>query len=106
MRDAEKIIYLDIPKECRAEYIVNTYGKYSLDDLRESILKIKKRLGGERLKESLELLDSGKMYECVLNMLYYYDKAYKLSINEERLVSVECNNQNFDEIINLILYKV
>ena len=106
MRDAEKIIYLDIPKECRAEYIVNTYGKYSLDDLRESILKIKKRLGGERLKESLELLDSGKMYECVLNMLYYYDKAYKLSINEERLVSIECNNQNFDEIINLILSKV
>ncbi|MBW5409703.1 tRNA 2-selenouridine(34) synthase MnmH, partial [Brachyspira hampsonii] len=79
MREAQKIIYLDIPKECRAEYIVNTYGEYNIEDLRESIIKIRKRLGGERLKESLELLNNGKIYECVLNMLYYYDRAYRLS---------------------------
>ncbi|MEI0557306.1 tRNA 2-selenouridine(34) synthase MnmH [Brachyspira intermedia] len=103
MREAQKIIYLDIPKECRAEYIVNTYGKYSIDDLKESILKIKKRLGGERLKESLELLDNGNIYECVLNMLYYYDKAYKLSINEDKLVSIKCEDNNFDNIVESIV---
>uniref|UniRef100_UPI003F4BC7CE tRNA 2-selenouridine(34) synthase MnmH n=1 Tax=Brachyspira catarrhinii TaxID=2528966 RepID=UPI003F4BC7CE len=103
MREAQKIIYLDIPKECRAEYIVNTYGKYSIDDLKESILKIKKRLGGERLKESLELLDNGNIYECVLNMLYYYDKAYKLSINEDKLVSIKCEDNNFDNIVESII---
>ncbi|AEM22044.1 rhodanese-like domain protein [Brachyspira intermedia PWS/A] len=103
MREAQKIIYLDIPKECRAEYIVNTYGKYNIDDLKESILKIKKRLGGERLKESLELLDNGNIYECVLNMLYYYDKAYKLSINENKLVSIKCENNNFDNIVESIV---
>ncbi|WP_300367224.1 tRNA 2-selenouridine(34) synthase MnmH [Brachyspira sp.] len=103
MRDAEKIIYLDIPKEYRAEYIVSTYGKYSINDLKESIIKIKKRLGGERLKESLEFLDNGNIYECVLNMLYYYDKAYKLSINEDRLLSIKCENNNFDNIVELIL---
>ena len=108
MQNADKIIYLDIPQECRAEYIVNTYGQYSIDDLRESILKIKKRLGGERLKESLELLDSGKIYECVLNMLYYYDKAYKLSItdDEKRLIYIKCKDQNFDDIVDSILSKV
>lgn len=103
MREAQKIIYLDIPKECRAEYIVNTYGKYNIDDLKESILKIKKRLGGERLKESLELLDNGNIYECVLNMLYYYDKAYKLSINENKLVSIKCEDNNFDNIVESII---
>ncbi|WP_416487643.1 tRNA 2-selenouridine(34) synthase MnmH [Brachyspira hyodysenteriae] len=106
MREAKKIIYLDIPKECRAEYIVNTYGKYNINDLKESILKIKKRLGGERLKESLELLDNGKVYECVLNMLYYYDKAYKLSINEENLVSIKCADNNFDDIVKLIIKEI
>ena len=108
MQNADKIIYLDIPQECRAEYIVNTYGQYSIDDLRESILKIKKRLGGEKLKESLELLDSGKIYECVLNMLYYYDKAYKLSItdDEKRLIYIKCKDQNFDDIVDSILSKV
>ena len=103
MREAQKIIYLDIPKECRAEYIVDTYGKYNIDDLKESILKIKKRLGGERLKESLELLDNGNIYECVLNMLYYYDKAYKLSINENKLISIKCENNNFDNIVESIV---
>ncbi|CRF33002.1 sulfurtransferase [Brachyspira suanatina] len=103
MREAQKIIYLDIPKECRAEYIVNTYGKYNINDLKESILKIKKRLGGERLKESLELLDNGNIYECVLNMLYYYDKAYKLSINENKLVSIKCEDNNFDNIVESII---
>lgn len=103
MRDAEKIIYLDIPKECRAEYIVSTYGKYDTDDLKDSIMKIEKRLGGEKLKESLEFLNNGNIYECVLNMLYYYDKAYKLSINESKLISIKCENNNFDDIIELIL---
>lgn len=106
MQEAEKIIYLDIPKECRAEYIVSTYGKYSIDDLKESILKIKKRLGGERLKESLELLDNGNIYECVLNMLYYYDKAYKLSINENKLVAIKCEDNNFDNIVKSIIKEI
>ena len=106
MRDSEKIIYLDIPKEFRAEYIVNTYGKYSIDDLKESIIKIKNRLGGEKMKESLELLDNGNIYECVLNMLYYYDKAYKLSIQDDKLVKIECSNQDFDNIVKLILNNV
>ncbi|MCZ9948293.1 hypothetical protein OFQ56_10830 [Brachyspira hyodysenteriae] len=106
MREAKKIIYLDIPKECRAEYNDNIYGKYNINDLKESILKIKKRLGGERLKESLELLDNGKVYECVLNMLYYYDKAYKLSINEENLVSIKCADNNFDDIVKLIIKEI
>ena len=106
MRDAEKIIYLDIPQECRAEYIVNTYGNYKIDDLRESMYRIKKRLGGERLKDSIQLLDSGKIYECVLNMLYYYDRAYKLSINENRLIHIKCSHQNFDNIVELIVNSV
>lgn len=106
MRDSERIIYLDIPKEFRAEYIVNTYGKYSIDDLKESIMKIKNRLGGEKMKESLELLDNGNIYECVLNMLYYYDKAYKLSIQDNKLVKIECCNQDFDNIVKLILNNV
>ncbi len=68
--------------------------------------RIKKRLGGERLKDSIQLLDSGKIYECVLNMLYYYDRAYKLSINENRLIHIKCSHQNFDNIVELIVNSV
>ena len=103
MKSPENIIYLNVSIEDRAKYITDTYGKYSIDDLRESIIKIKKRLGDERMREALSLLDEGKIYECVLVLLYYYDKAYRLSIQEEnKIINVECNNLTIDDIVSSI----
>ena len=103
MKAPENIIYLNVPVEERAKYITDTYGKYSIDDLKESIIKIKKRLGDERMREALELLEEGKIYECVLVLLYYYDKAYRLSIEkEDKIINVECNNLTIDNIVSVI----
>ena len=103
MKAPENIIYLNVPIEERAKYITDTYGKYSIDDLKESIIKIKKRLGDERMREALELLEEGKIYECVLVLLYYYDKAYRLSIEkEDKIINVECNNLTIDNIVSVI----
>lgn len=103
MKSPENIIYLNVSIEDRAKYITDTYGKYSIDDLRESIIKIKKRLGDERMREALSLLDEGKIYECVLVLLYYYDKAYRLSIQEEnKIINIECNNLTIDDIVSAI----
>ena len=103
MKSPENIIYLNVPIEERAKYITDTYGKYSIDDLKESIIKIKKRLGDERMREALSLLDEGKIYECVLVLLYYYDKAYRLSIQEEnKIINVECDNLTIDDIVSAI----
>ena len=74
--------------------------------MEKSILKIKNRLGGERMKEALELLHKGKIYECVLTLLYYYDKAYKLSIVGDKVINIECDNLDFDSITKLILNKI
>ncbi len=106
MKNAQKIIYLNVPKEVRAKYITDIYGKYNTDDLEKSIMKIKNRLGGERMKEALEFLHNGKIYECVLTLLYYYDKAYKLNISEDKLINIECDNLDFDSITRLILNKI
>ena len=106
MKEPQKIIYLNVSKEGRAKYITEIYGKYDINDLEKSILKIKNRLGGERTKEALEFLHSGKIYECVLTLLYYYDKAYKLNIVEDKLINIECDNLDFDSITKLILSKI
>ena len=106
MKQPQKIIYLNVSKESSAKYITETYGKYDINDLEKSILKIKNRLGGERMKEALELLHKGKIYECVLTLLYYYDKAYKLSIIEDKVINIECDNLDFDSITKLILRKI
>ncbi|MEI0531251.1 tRNA 2-selenouridine(34) synthase MnmH [Brachyspira pilosicoli] len=103
MKSPENIIYLNVPIEDRAKYITDTYGKYSIDDLKESIIKIKKRLGNERMREALSLLEEDKIYECVLVLLYYYDKAYRLSIQEEnKIINIECNNLTIDDIVSSI----
>ena len=78
-------IYLTITREKKSE---------------KSILKIKNRLGGERTKEALELLHSGKIYECVLTLLYYYDKAYKLNIVEDKLINMRQFGFRFNNKIN------
>ena len=106
MKEPQKIIYLNVSKENRAKYITEIYGKYDINDLEKSILKIKNRLGGERMKEALEFLHNGKIYECVLTLLYYYDKAYKLNIVEDKLINIECDNLDFDSITKLILSKI
>ena len=106
MKEPQKIIYLNVSKENRAKYITEIYGKYNINDLEKSILKIKNRLGGERMKEALEFLHNGKIYECVLTLLYYYDKAYKLNIVEDKLINIECDNLDFDSITKLILSKI
>lgn len=106
MKNARKIIYLNVSKEIRAKFITDIYGKYNINDLEKSIIKIKNRLGGERMKEALEFLHNGKIYECVLTLLYYYDKAYKLNISEDKLINIECDNLDFDSIAQLILSKI
>lgn len=103
MKKPENIIYLNVPIEERAKYITDTYGKYSVNDLKESIIKIKKRLGDERMREALSLLEENKIYECVLVLLYYYDKAYRLSIQEEdKIINVECGSLTIDDIVSVI----
>ena len=55
------------------------------------------------MREALELLEDGKIYECVLVLLYYYDKAYRLSIQEEdKIINVECGALSIDDIVSLI----
>jgi len=106
MKEPEKIIYLHIPKERRAKYITEAYGKFRIEDLGKSILKIKNRLGGERTKEALNLLGEGRIYECVLTLLYYYDKSYRLNVVEDKITDIYGEGLDFEAIANLILSKI
>lgn len=75
MRDAGTF-FLDIPRSVRAEYLVQDYAAASIDDLKESILKIARRLGGQNVNQALQWLDEGNLYEVAYISLSYYDKAY------------------------------
>lgn len=105
MRDAVTL-FLDIPRNVRAEYLVKDYAVAGIDDLKESILKISKRLGGQNVNQALQWLDEGKLYEVAFLSLSYYDKAYLQGLefhDRNKVVVVESDKIDAVENTELIL---
>jgi tRNA 2-selenouridine synthase len=70
------VFFLDIPVEERAKYLVQTYGLFEKEKLKESIVKITKRIGNDKAKRAVEALENGDLKEVATITLKYYDKAY------------------------------
>lgn len=73
---AAPIYLIDLPRQVRMERLMKDYGGFSLDELEGSILKIKRRLGGLRTKETLDALHAGDSEKVMDILLDYYDNAY------------------------------
>jgi len=85
MKETE-IVFLDISREQRARHLVGDYAQYEQEALRACVVKIEKRLGGDRTREALEAIDREDFYQTAMITLHYYDKAYMYSLekNHER----------------------
>ncbi|NBB88858.1 MAG: tRNA 2-selenouridine(34) synthase MnmH [Bacteroidetes bacterium] len=70
------LYFIDIPKEERAKYLAEEYGKFKNYELKAAIQRISKRLGGEREQKAIEYLREEKYVEIALIALKYYDKFY------------------------------
>ncbi|MGD8427814.1 MAG: tRNA 2-selenouridine(34) synthase MnmH [Balneolaceae bacterium] len=81
MREAP-VFRLEVPREERVERLVKDYGKYPISQLKESVLKIKKRLGGLRTQQAIEALEKGNLSKVAEFVLHYYDKAYDYGIKK------------------------
>ena len=71
-----KLYFMDISKNERAKFLVTEYANRNTEQLKESILRISKRLGGLNTKRAIQLLDEENFYEVALISLHYYDKYY------------------------------
>lgn len=69
-------VKIEMEREVRAKRLADDYGDLAVDGLKESIVKIQQNFGGNRVKQSLELLDDGRLEEVALLLLEYYDKRY------------------------------
>ncbi len=70
------VYFIDIPVKERAKYLVLTYGLFDTEKLKESIMKITKRLGYDKAKFAIDALNSGNLMRVAEITLKYYDKAY------------------------------
>jgi tRNA 2-selenouridine synthase len=75
MRAAD-LYFVDMPVEDRVQRLVEDYGSATVEDLREPLRRIEKRLGPQHCKAALEALDHGDLAEVARITLRYYDKAY------------------------------
>lgn len=73
---AAPIFFIDIPFEERLSHIVEEYGKHKTENLRDSIERIQKRLGGLETKNAIAFLEEGDLENCFSILLKYYDRCY------------------------------
>ena len=76
------MVFLDIERELRARHLVGDYAKYDKEALRACVLKIEKRLGGDRTRDALEAINREDYFQTAMITLHYYDKAYMFSLNK------------------------
>ena len=72
---------LKFPEATRLDHLVKVYGVHSLDLLKEKVLSISKRLGGQRTAEAVEALEAADLEKTCQIVLAYYDKTYQRSID-------------------------
>jgi tRNA 2-selenouridine synthase len=60
----------------RINRIIAEYGDFPTEILQEKTLRVRKRMGGENVKESIDALLAGDLIGWVKPLLVYYDKTY------------------------------
>lgn len=104
--NAAALVSVDRTLHERALRIIEEYGKHSHDALEEKTVGITKRMGGDRVKVSVEALRAGDLLGWVMPLLDYYDRNYEHSIQErkgkyERILEV--SNESAKEIAHRLL---
>ncbi|EEE39568.1 tRNA 2-selenouridine(34) synthase MnmH [Prochlorococcus marinus] len=88
----------------RLEELINTYSVFKKEELRESVLRIKKRLGPQRTKIALESINNEKWDIVCRSVLDYYDKCYEYEkVGKTNIRLLDLTDKKYDErILELI----
>ncbi len=101
------LYFLDIPFEERLKHIVAEYGKLEKEKLINSVVRIKKRLGGLETKEAVLALIEDRVEDSFRILLGYYDKWYLKGMHnreglEALLQKIPCatvHESNFNQLL-------
>lgn len=94
------LVFLDIARELRAEHLVVDYARYEPEDLKTCVIKIGKRLGGDRTREALESIDQRDFRTTAMITLHYYDKAYMFSLEKNHDTYQILSSKDVDPVVN------
>ncbi len=75
------VIALMMSIETRMPRLLKEYTLFPADQIEASVMKISKRLGGDRTREALEALRSGDYRTAIRITLEYYDRSYNYGLS-------------------------
>jgi tRNA 2-selenouridine synthase len=90
------ILLMDI--KTRLPRLIEEYSCYSSEELVSMIMKISKRLGGNRTKEAIEAVQRDDFAKATEITLHYYDKAYLFGLEKRQGKNIYYINTDTDDI--------
>ncbi|MEI9919641.1 MAG: tRNA 2-selenouridine(34) synthase MnmH [Bacteroidota bacterium] len=78
------VVEIEVDRGRRIERLVSEYGPANRDEFLEAMTRITTRLGGQHFKAAKEKLLEGDMYSTIDILLTYYDKAYRLGLENKK----------------------
>jgi tRNA 2-selenouridine synthase len=97
MQDTPSII-LKMDVKTRLPRLLEEYSTYPPESLKVSILKISRRLGGDKTKDAITAVDKGDFAKAIEIVLYYYDKAYLFGLKKKVNKNIVYINTDSDDI--------
>jgi tRNA 2-selenouridine synthase len=92
-------IVLMMSIEKRLPRLIEEYSTYSKDQLKESVIRISKRLGGDNARNAIDAIEAGDFAKAIVITLTYYDKTYLYSISKNhsgQLIYVETDTDDIE----------
>lgn len=101
MMQSSPVIALMMSIETRMPRLLREYASFPPEQTIASVMKISKRLGGDRTREAVEAIRKGDFATAIRITLEYYDKSYyyALSRPQERQV-IYVDTDTDDEVLN------
>ena len=91
----------------RLEELINTYSVFRKEDLQESVLRIKKRLGPQRTKIAIESINNEKWDLVCRSVLDYYDRCYEYEkVGKDNITFLDLTDKKYDKKILELLNNV
>jgi tRNA 2-selenouridine synthase len=100
-----RTLFLDISRELRARHLVKHYADFETEELKACILKISRKLGGDRTREAVESVDRADFRKTAMITLHYYDKAYMFSLQKNHAEYEGIPTDTIDPVNNAELLK-
>jgi len=90
------ILMMDI--NTRLPRLMEEYSCYPPELLLHSVMKIRKRLGGDRTREAVDAVNKGNFATAITITLQYYDKAYRYSLSRKPQEQLRYVNTDTDDV--------